>query len=630
MSLFEELKRRNVFRVGVAYIVASWVLLQVAELVLETTNAPEWVLQVMLLVVVLGFIAAMIIAWAYEMTPEGIKRESEVDRSQSVTHETAARLDRITIGLLVAVVAIIAVERLVLEPRQAGSVPDQPLVIAAQDPQTSPAQLESTPAPLEQSIAVLPFVAMSSGEDDGYFADGLTEEILNSLAQLPELLITARTSSFSFKGQDIPVQEIAEKLGVQNIVEGSVRRSGNRLRVTAQLVRAVDGFHLWSQNYDSTSNDTIQVQEDIAEQIAVAMDVVMDEGKRDAMRRAGLRDVEAFIAMQKARELYDDAHGHAEPIMTLRKANKMYEKVLERVPGYPPALEEHTDLYTHILGNDASSIPMNDVTPEDVANSQSLMLENMSDALENARNFSEQNRLEIDYFFLSGNWRGIMTRIQRWVESSGCDSPSWAQQIALPFGDASVYATRLRELTECDPLTTTNWFNESRAQVWSGNPDEALRLAQKGMEVAPGGWLPLALNWALIAKGQFEELSSAIDKYIDQEENILNAKIHRLAAMGESSGIPQLYAELKPLPGFSGFQNQLISAHIGDIETANRLAAQIDQHTFGPQSLLQILVWCMCGAPWDIEVTPNFAAKLQEGNFTWPPPSPINWPLKTW
>src|SRR5690606_17370568 len=140
---------------------------------------------------------------------------------------------------------------------------------------------------------------------DEYFADGLTEEILNSLAQLPELLVTARTSSFAFKGQDLPIQDIASQLNVRHIVEGSVRRSGERLRVTAQLIRASDGFHLWSENYDSTEQDTIAVQEDIAEEIAQALNVVMDADKREAMRRAGLRDVAAFIALQKANELYE-------------------------------------------------------------------------------------------------------------------------------------------------------------------------------------------------------------------------------------------------------------------------------------------------------------------------------------
>ena len=239
-----------------------------------------------------------------------------------------------------------------------------------------PAVVEQSTAPVSsdspmnavtaRSIAVLPFIVMSNGLDDEYFADGLTEEILNSLAQLPELLVTARTSAFAFKGQDLPVQEIAETLGVRNIVEGSVRRSGDRLRVTAQLVRAEDGFHLWSENSDSTSEDTIAVQEDIAEKIALAMDVVLDEEKRASMRQAGLRDVEAFIAFQKGRELYGIAHGHEDQIGMLRQANRKLEAVLERVPGYPPALRLHSDLYIHLLLNQTTRQPMVGVSEQEL------------------------------------------------------------------------------------------------------------------------------------------------------------------------------------------------------------------------------------------------------------------------
>jgi len=628
MSLFEELKRRNVFRVGVAYIVASWVLLQVAELVLDAINAPDWVIQAMLMFVVLGFIAAMIIAWAYEITADGIKRESEVVRDESITRETAARLDRITIGLLVAVVGIVVVERFVLDPGQ--SDPQQQAQVQTEQVSEATEAVPKAPAVKQNSIAVLPFVAMSSGEDDGYFADGLTEEILNSLAQLPELLITARTSAFSFKGQDIPVTEIAEKLGVANIVEGSVRRSGDRLRVTAQLVRAIDGFHIWSQNYDSTSSDTIQVQEDIAEKIAVAMNVVMDEGKRETMRASGLRDVEAFIALQKAREFFQKAHGLDGGFTTLRDANRLYEEVLARVPDYPPALEEHADYYTHILNNDASGIAMPGVTAEEVASAQGLMLADISNALKNARNFTEQNRMEIDLFFLSGNWRGIPTRIQRYLESGDCTEPSWSQQFAVPFMDARAYADRIHHLTECDPLSTTNWFSESRARVWAGDADEALRLALKGMEVAPGGWLPFAVTWALTAKGEFEELENAIGKHFVQEDVILASHIHRLAAMGEAKEIPALLAKLREQDRRSGFRDVLVSAHIGDLEATNHWAANADQHPFGAQSLLGLIIWCMCGAPWDLDVTPNFAAALEDAGLDWPPPSPIHWPLKDW
>jgi len=247
MSLYSELKRRNVIRVGIAYIIVTWVLAQVAEFAFENFGAPDWVLKSVVVILLLGLPLAIFFAWAFEMTPDGIKREVEVDRSKSIVTTTGRKLDRMIIGVLLVALGWFAFDKFYMNvAAEQGVVEDQSQ---------------------EKSVAVLPFIAMSSGPDDEYFADGLTEEILNALAQLPELLVTARTSAFSFKGQDLAIQEIASALGVRHIVEGSVRRSGERLRVTAQLIRADDGFHLWSENYDSTSTDTISVQENIAEQI---------------------------------------------------------------------------------------------------------------------------------------------------------------------------------------------------------------------------------------------------------------------------------------------------------------------------------------------------------------------------
>jgi TolB-like protein len=480
------------------------------------------------------------------------------------------------------------------------------------------------------SVAVLPFVALSSGEDDEYFADGLTEEILNSLAQLPELLVTARTSSFSFKGQDVPVQEIAATLGVQNIVEGSVRRAGDRLRVTAQLVRAADGFHLWSENYDSTAEDTIQVQEDIAEKIAKAMDVVMDDAKREAMREAGLRDVEAFITMQKAREKYMEAHGEADQIAALREANTLYEQVLERVPDYAPAYIEHSDLYVHLLHDDANRRGGEQLSGPELEVAMNMALSDTAAALKHARNFAEQNDLEIDLSYVSGNWRGISGRLQRFIETDGCHRPTWSPGFALPFGDAKGYAERLREVTACDPMSSGLWFDESRAHLWAGDPEEALRVVRQGMEVAPGGWLNHALVWALAANGRFEEIDHAIDRHMRLKADELTSRAAKFAAMGDRVALDAVVAEYLADPANTGFFDMVLYAWSGQYEQANRRAASVDEHVFGPQALLIIDYWCMCGAPWDLEVTPNFAAKLQEAGLPWPPPSPITWPLKDW
>ncbi len=207
----------------------------------------------------------------------------------------------------------------------------------------------SKDAPAAKSVAVLPFVALSSGEDDGYFADGLSEEIINALTTLPDLLVTARTSAFYFKGKDTPIPEIARTLGVAHVVEGSVRRSGDKARISAQLIRASDNFHLWSQTYDRNLDDVFAAQTDIAENVARALEIYLDENDRKAMQHAGVGDVDAYIAYQKGYAAYDDAHDTAPQIETLMKANAYFEDAIARVPDFADAFLLHSDLYSHVL-----------------------------------------------------------------------------------------------------------------------------------------------------------------------------------------------------------------------------------------------------------------------------------------
>jgi TolB-like protein len=625
VSLFEELKRRNVIRVAIAYAITAWLLLQLVDLVLENVNAPDWVMQVFMLALAIGFPLAIFFAWAFELTPEGVKRESEVDRSQSTTSQTGQKLNSLIIGILVVALAWFAWDKFASVPVTAKPVEtDQSRVVEAAREQT----------PNNKTIAVLPFVAMSNGADDEYFADGLTEEILNSLAQLPELLITARTSSFHFKGQDVPVQEIAEKLGVGHIVEGSVRRSGNRLRVTAQLVRSSDGFHVWSENYDSTSDDTIQVQEDIAEKIAVAMNVIMDTEKRKAMRRAGLRDVEAFVNYQKARALFEQAHGDvigdAGLIEYLRRANKLLETVMEKAPAYPPAYIDHMDLYVHMLLESTTGSLPDGVTETDLAEAQDKILADLTLALEHARNSMERSNIELDQAFLSGTWRGMRQKLERTLVESGCSEAAWVESIAVMYGVSDRYALRARDIRECDPMQSRPWFDESRAFLWAGDPSEALKIAREGVEIAPGNSLSQALINALVALGQYEEMDSAITNHLQLKENELRSRVLKSAAMGDYELTARLYNELINDPVRNTYWISAYYAWAGERENANRRAAQIDSQAFGSQFLLQVVLLCTCGAPWEIEATPNLAARIKEAGMLWPPASPIHFPLKDW
>ncbi len=247
MSLITELRRRNVFRVAVAYAVIAWLLAQVADLAFDNFGTPDWVPKTVLFVLVLGFPLAIFFAWAFELTAEGLKREHEVDRSQSITHKTGRKLNFVIIAIL-----LLAAGYFAWESRFAGE--DSPAVQSGQ-----------------VSIAVLPFVNMSSDPEQEYFSDGISEEILNVLAQIPDLHVTSRSSAFQFKGEDIDIPTVAKQLGVRNVLEGSVRKSGLNVRITAQLIDAESDKHLWSESYDRELTNIFAVQDEISEAIVAAL-----------------------------------------------------------------------------------------------------------------------------------------------------------------------------------------------------------------------------------------------------------------------------------------------------------------------------------------------------------------------
>ena len=276
MGLIGELKRRNVFKVAVAYLVASWLIIQLTDILVPMLTLPEWVSRFVFLLLVVLFIPTVIAAWALEMTPEGIKLEKDVDRSQSITPRTGQKLNHMIIGVLALAVVLLLVDKLWLSEETPGDI------VAA--------------AGVDKSVAVLPFADLSQNQDQEWFADGLAEEILNALARTPDLLISARTSTFAYKGTDKDIPTIAKELGVAHVLEGSVRRAGDRIRVTAQLIRAADGFHLWSQNYDRDSTDVIEIQEDLAIQIANALETTMDPESLRDMVRVGTSSVDAYQA----------------------------------------------------------------------------------------------------------------------------------------------------------------------------------------------------------------------------------------------------------------------------------------------------------------------------------------------
>jgi len=325
LSFFEELKRRNVFRVAIGYVITAWLLLQVVDLVLENINAPDWVMQVFMLALAIGFPLAVFFAWAFEMTPEGIKKEKDVDRGQSIAPQTGQKLNHTIILVLVLAVAFLLYKQLG-NPTQA-PVGTADSVQATETLSTQSDMAETGPV----TIAVLPFVNMSSDPEQEYFSDGITEEILNRLAKIRELQVAARTSVFSFKGQNQDIREIGELLGVGTILEGSVRRDGEQIRITAQLIRTSDGFHLWSETYDRKLENIFAIQDDIASQIAAALQISL--GISESQANAGVKpiDPQVYDLYLRARALHRD-RGEG-----LIEALNLFQQALDIDPEFAPA-----------------------------------------------------------------------------------------------------------------------------------------------------------------------------------------------------------------------------------------------------------------------------------------------------
>jgi len=353
LHLFQELQRRNVFRVAIGYIVSSWLLAQVADLVLENIGSPDWVMQTIMLVLALGFPVVVFFSWAYEVTPEGIKRESEIDRSQSITHITGRKLDRAIVAVLVIALAYFAYDKFILGPqRDASLIEDLKQTVTEQGSVVSKPEAEVRTG--IASIAVLPFSDLSPAGDQEYFSDGIAEEILNVLVGVEGLHVTSRTSSFQFKEADLGIPEIARFLKVQHVVEGSVRKSGEAIRVTAQLVDAVNDRHLWSDTYDRplTAENVFAIQDEIANSIVEALSNTLGVDKLEVSEvAASTNNLTAYDLYLRARPLFLAR-------IDLDVADELLDRALEQDPGYAQAWEMRSALQRLMVSYGYSNVTM--------------------------------------------------------------------------------------------------------------------------------------------------------------------------------------------------------------------------------------------------------------------------------
>jgi serine/threonine-protein kinase len=466
MSLYNELKRRNVLRVGAAYIVAAWLVIQVAETIFPLFGFDDTPARIVVIVLAIGFPLFLLFSWVFELTPEGLKRETEIDRAASTTHRTGKQLDRIIIVLLALALGYFAFDKFVLDPARDATE----LATATQEAHQegrSEALVESYG---DKSIAVLPFVNMSSDPEQEYFSDGISEELLNVLSKIPDLRVISRTSSFYFKGKDMKLVDIARELNVAHILEGSVRKTGNRVRITAQLINALSDTHLWSQTYDREILDMFVVQDEIATEIAAKLQLAIMGTAHTARPTDSEEAYDNFL-----RGMYFINEGW----VAFLRARDYFKAAVEIDPTYAQA---HALLaLTYIsLGNFRQLAPADVQQLASDAATTAIELDSRAPMAWIARGW-----LAMSYDF---DWRSAETMFRRAIELApsfygGYNGLSMALQMAGRYEEALAAAQQAHSL---DPLNfwTRNMLAE--VSVQRREYDAALKHVEILLQMQPG------------------------------------------------------------------------------------------------------------------------------------------------
>ena len=491
MGLITELKRRNVFRVAIAYVVFAWVLAQVAGLAFESFGTPEWVPKSVLFLLVLGLPIAIFFAWAFELTPEGLKKESEVDRSQSITSKTGRKLDFMIIAVLVVAVGFLAFDKF-------GSPTDPDLS----------AEVTITTGP--PSIAVLPFDNRSNREEDQFFTDGIHDDLLTTIAKIGSMKVISRTSVMEYKGTTKKIPVIARELGVANILEGGIQRSGNQVRINVQLIDAATDKHLWAEIYDRqlTAENLFAIQSEVSNAIAAALQTALTPEEAQRINAVPTNNLEAYETYLLGRERW-----RARTVDSLTESLELFETATELDPDFALAWVGVSDAYQLMF--------------EYVGLGLDEALVKADAALQNA--FQLDGQLGEAYTSLASvhHYRREFAEAEIAYKKAIELSPNYAtayQWYALLLVDQSKY-DESRELTEkaleLDPLNPVLHRNLGANMEVRGDFDAALAQYERIIEIDPKsifGYLGLSTYHYFVTGELGESLSWALEA-VDLDPN---------------------------------------------------------------------------------------------------------------
>lgn len=608
-SFFKELRRRNVYKVAIAYGITGWVVVQIASLAASAFGAPSWVMKMIITVAFLGLPVALVFAWAFEITADGIKRTAEIAKPDSISEHTGRKLNYWIIGLLSAALLILLVDRF--------------WVTNSPEP---PASVEIAGSyDYKASVAVLPFVDMSPGQDQEWFSNGLTDDILNSLTKIRDLKVIARTSSFAFKNKNIPVQIIADSLNVGYIVEGSVRRlkESNDLRVTAQLIRAKDAAHIWSHNFNRTSDDVFEIQHEIAESIASALDIYLDPDDRQLLISSGTQNIEAYEAYLKGKELYYKAHHSPGDIALLWKANTWFEKAIDFDPQFSSAYFYHHDLWAHRLFNSFDKRFMISPAGDSVSlkEAQGQLQQDLNNAIATSNGEYQRIFYQINQIFFSDNWTGLSKLTDRLFEESYKLNPSdvtasYLQDGFLLLGKYRQFLDLLHRIQDLNPLESTIIGYtiiryQARAELGLNNL-QAVDSLITVYEQQSGNYQRLGFYKKFLHAVRYPEKAV-------QDTSSLNARMLGYLVTGNKEEAHNLHRQLiqkgmdisKRPPREQIFGYFLVQME----ERANDAAHKTDAEPFGIYPLISAISVFGGYLTFDLNSTPNLKARMKQAGI---------------
>jgi len=556
---FAELKRRRVFRVMAVYGAVAFVVLQVADILQEGLRLPDSFLPVATAVLLLGFPIAIVLAWAFESTPDGIKRTDEASPGELQAIITAPASQRWPAGLL----ALVGICALLAGVWYVGR-------------QSAPASTtDAATGRVDASIAVLPFVNMSSDEEQEYFSDGISEELLNLLAKIPELRVAARTSSFSFKDQNLEIPEIADRLNVAHVLEGSVRKSDTQVRITAQLIRADDGFHLWSKTWDRTLDDIFAIQDEIAADVAEQLQVTL-LGAAPTVEEI---DPEAYALVLQARHL-----GRQFTPESFELSNTMYEQALAIEPDYAEAWAGRARNYSFGASNGLLPIDEGYRLAGEAANRALTIDPENADAYAVLSNIASTFHND-----LATAARQLERAFE--LDPTNLDIIRGAGTLARDLGRLDEAIALTKYVIDRDPVNAGAHGGMGIIYQYAGRLDEGLASARTGLRLSPGR---LASNYfignVLLLKGQYEEALAESD-----EEYRVKGTALALWELGRQEEFEAAFADLRERWG-EQWPSEVahVYAWIGDADAAfewldkavaqneDGLLTQFNRHWYDP------------------------------------------------